>query len=150
MIKKSIVFIACLMISSWSPWAKQEIGLFFLAMSSYFSEAELGDGYYYLSYYNAIDVGSNEGSMIYKSTQKSYFQTILIKGGIIEVNKDKAYILVGQNKQQLDLKVKTDVYYYWIIEKARTEIYGPLTFDEYIAKKKELGVSESLKLKSEK
>lgn len=150
MIKKIIIFLVCLLLSSCSPWVKQEISLFFLTMSSCFSKAELGNGYYYLSYDDAIDVGYNEGSLIYKSTQKSYYQTILIQGGILEVKKDKTYILVGQNQQQTDLKYETVVYYYWIINKNNSEVYGPLLFDNYLAKKKELGVPETLKLKSEK
>ena len=150
MIKKIIIFLVCLLLSSCSPWEKQEISLFFLTMSSCFSEAELGNGYYYLSNYDAIDVGYNEGSLIYKSTQKSYYQTILIQGGILEVTKDRDFILVGQNKQQVDLKHKTAVYYYWIINKNNSEIFGPLTFDDYLKKKKELAVPETLKLKCER
>lgn len=150
MIKKIIIFLVCLLLCSCSPWVKQEISLFFLTMSSCFSEAELGNGYYYLSYYDAIDVGYNEGSLIYKSTQKSYYQTILIQGGILEVAKDRDYILVGQNQQQTDLKHKTAVYYYWIINKNNSEVFGPLTFDEYMVKKKELGVPKDLKLKCER
>lgn len=150
MIKKIIIFLVCLLLCSCSPWVKQEISLFFLTMSSCFSEAELGNGYYYLSYYDAIDVGYNEGSLIYKSTQKSYYQTILIQGGILEVAKDRDYILVGQNQQQTDLKYKTAVYYYWIINKNNSEVFGPLTFDEYMVKKKELGVPKDLKLKCER
>ena len=74
---------------------------------------------------------------------------MLIQGGILEVMKDRDFILVGQNKQQFDLKQKTAVYYYWIINKNTSEVFGPLAFDDYLTKKKELGVSEKLKLKCE-
>lgn len=121
-----------------------------LFFSSCFSEADLGDGYYYLSYGNAIDNGYNEGSTIYKSPQKLCFQTVLIQGGILEVNKSKDYILVGQNKQQKDSNEKTKVFYFWIINKQSSGVYGPFVSDEYENKKKELGVPESLKLKCEK
>lgn len=134
MIKNKLIFFVCLMMSSCLSW----------------SEEELGDGYYYLPYYEAIDVGYNDGSVVYKSTQKLYFQTILIQGGIIEVKKDEKYILIGQNKQQHDLDYETKVYYYWIINKHSSSVYGPYTLDKYLAKKKELDVPESLKLKSEK
>lgn len=151
MIKKTTIFLICLILNSCSPWAKQEISLFFLAMSSCFSEAELGDGYYYLSYYDAIDVGYNEGSLIYKSTQKSYYQTILIQGGIVEVKKNKQFIIVGQNKQQVDRNFKTEVYYYWIIDKKnKPDVYGPFTLDDYLTKKRELEVPKNLRLKCEK
>ena len=116
---------------------------------SFWSNEELGNGYYYLPDYEAIDIGYCKGSTIYKSIQKDYFQTVLIQGGILEVMKDRDFILVGQNKQQFDLKQKTAVYYYWIINKNTSEVFGPLAFDDYLTKKKELGVSEKLKLKCE-
>ena len=121
-----------------------------MAACSFWSDEELGNGYYYLPDYEAVDIGYCEGSTIYKSIKKNYYQTILIQGGILEVSKNRDFILVGQNKQQIDLKHKTDVYYYWIIIKDNSEVFGPLTFDEYMIKKKEMGVPECLKLKCEK
>ncbi len=114
------------------------------------SEGELGKGYYYLPNYEAKDVGYDGGSTVYKSTQKNYFQIVLIQGGILEVNKNMDFILIGQNKQQLDLKQKTKVYYYWIIDKNNSKVYGPYILNEYLEKKNELGVPEKLKLKCER
>ena len=39
---------------------------------------------------------------------------------------------------------------YWILNMKTSDVYGPLTFDEYMVKKKELGVPKDLKLKYER
>jgi len=36
---------------------------------------------------------------------------------------------------------------YWIIDKRTDDIYGPFKWDEYMKKRKELGVPKELKLK---
>ena len=67
--KKTILFLLCLMMGA----------------CSFCSEEELGNGYYYLPDYEALDIGYCKGSTIYKSIQKNCFQTVLIQGGILEV-----------------------------------------------------------------
>lgn len=133
--KKTLLFLSCLVMA---------------ASCSFWSDEELGNGYYYLPDYEAEDIGYCEGSTIYKSIKKNYFQIILIQGGILEVTKDRDFIVVGQNKQQDDLSYKTKVHFYWIINKNNSEVFGPLTFDEYMVKKKDLGVPKDLKLKCER
>ena len=39
---------------------------------------------------------------------------------------------------------------YWILNMKTSDVYGPLTFDEYMVKKKEFGVPMDLKLKCER
>ena len=136
MTRNVIVLLICLIMNSCLPW----------------SEEELGNGYYYLPDYKAIDIGYSGGSMIYQSFKKNCFKNegILIKGGVLKVNKDNVFILVGQNKEQFDLNYKTEVYFYWIINKHSSDVYGPLVFEDYLERKAELGVPDNLKLKCEK
>ena len=117
-----------------------------------FSEQDLGNGYYYLPEYEAIDIGYPYGSTIYKSDKVLCFHrdNILISGGIIEVDHNDSYILVGQNKSQADDEFDGDVNYFWIVVKMSSDIFGPLSFEQYLEKKKELGVPERLRLKYEK
>ncbi len=42
--------------------------------------------------------------------------------------------------------MKSKIHCYWIIDKRTDDIYGPLSWKEYLQKRKELGVSEDLKL----
>lgn len=57
------------------------------------------------------------------------------------VNNHDARVLMMQN---------SDIHCYWIIRKKTADIYGPLSFDQYLTKKEELGVSKDLKLKYER
>ena len=56
----------------------------------------------------------------------------------------------SDNKIRQQMLDNSKIHVYYIIKQPTADVYGPLTFDEYKAKKKDLGVSESLKLKSEK
>ena len=47
--------------------------------------------------------------------------------------------------------VKDSQYHdYWILNLKTSDVYGPLTFDQYLTKKEELGVPKGLKLKCER
>jgi len=52
------------------------------------------------------------------------------------------------NKSQIAIKKLKDskIHYYWIINKKTDDIYGPLNWNEYLQKRKELGVPKKLKL----
>jgi len=52
------------------------------------------------------------------------------------------------NKSQIAIKKLKDskIHYYWIINKKTDDIYGPLNWNEYLQKRKELGVPKELKL----
>jgi len=41
---------------------------------------------------------------------------------------------------------ESKIHYYWIIRKRTDDVYGPLNRDEYLKKRKELGVSNELQL----
>ncbi len=74
---------------------------------------------------------------------------------------DKNYIIALQNeykfttyeaekysiKQQYEVINKKGVLKYWIIDNINDSIYGPLKKDEYLNKRKELGVPSELTLK---
>lgn len=124
--------------------------LFVSCKSHPYDEEELGNGYYYLSALEAVDIGYMGGSMIYHSSKLNVFDDIIIKSGIVEVNKDKDFVLIGQNMQQKDLDISKTSYYFWIINKSENAVYGPLLFNDYLTKKKELRVSNKLSLRSEK
>lgn len=113
-------------------------------------EEVLGNGYYYLPKYEAIDVGFPKGSVIYQSNNRKIYSNVLIESGIIEAKSDRRHILVGQNREKKDSKDDTVVSFLWIIDKKTNIIYGPLSLDDYLLKKKELGVSNNLQLKCEK
>lgn len=126
--------------------------LFATSCSFFQDEDVLGDGYYYMPYYEAKDVGAPFGSIVYTSDQKNCYNEdgILIKGGIVQIINDGHFILVGQNKKQEDDKKDKSVYYLWIVDKQTSDVYGPMSFEQYLAKKKDLGVPEKLQLKYEK
>lgn len=44
---------------------------------------------------------------------------------------------------------ESPIHDFWIIDQKTSDVYGPMSFDEYLAKKKELGVSPTLRLKCE-
>ena len=56
----------------------------------------------------------------------------------------------SDKKKQLEMLNNSKAHVYYIINQITADIYGPLTFDEYEEKKKDLEVPESLKLKCEK
>lgn len=44
----------------------------------------------------------------------------------------------------------SNIHQYWIIDKTTQDVYGPLSFEDYLKKKAELGVPSTLMLKREK
>ena len=56
-------------------------------------EQELGEGYYYLPSYEAVDVKCPGGSVVYKSAQKYLFSLIRIDGDLKGVNANRRFIL---------------------------------------------------------
>ena len=125
------------------------IGIVFFITKTEKDTETLGDNYYYLSPYEAIDVGFPEGAIIYKSSQKNLFSDIKIQGEVISINYDKDFIgAVKQKKSSAEL-VKDKMLYYFIIEKKLDNVIGPLSKQEYLKKREELGVPRELKLKEE-
>ena len=44
---------------------------------------------------------------------------------------------------------ESPIHDFWIIDQKTSDVYGPMSFDDYLAKKKELGVPSTLRLKCE-
>ena len=125
------------------------IGIVFFITKTEKDTETLGDNYYYLSPYEAIDVGFPEGAIIYKSSQKNLFSDIKIQGEVISINYDKDFIVAVKQKKSSAELVKDKMLYYFIIEKKLDNVIGPLSKQEYLKKREELGVPRELKLKEE-
>ncbi|HET9058202.1 MAG TPA: DUF3997 domain-containing protein [Chitinophagaceae bacterium] len=127
--------------------------LFFIIRRS--DDQNLGDNYYYLPEYEAIDVGYPGGAIIYKSTQKYLFSNVKISGNIISVNTNKDYIIALQQKidsvfdKTSSNITEKDSLKYFIIQKKADLLFGPYSKDEYIKKREELGIPKELQFKIE-
>ena len=112
----------------------------------------LGEDFYYLPKWVAIDVGNPYGSMIYKSRERDAYSQddIIVNQGILQVVSDEFFILYVQNKSQNDSE-KDNIPYYWgIIQKEPTERLGPYDYHDYCNAKNILGVPNNLRLKYER
>ena len=49
-----------------------------------------------------------------------------------------------------EMLLESPIHDFWIINQNTSDVYGPMSFEQYLAKKKDLGVSEKLQLKYEK
>lgn len=56
----------------------------------------------------------------------------------------------SDKKKQKEMLDNSNAHVYYIINQQTADVYGPLSFDQYLKKKNELGVPERLKLKCEK
>ena len=82
-----------------------------------------------------------------------------VKCDIIEINFDSTFIIAEQKPfyeitkgiDYIDVEEevfrKSNLKYYWIINKKNQENYGPFSYDNFLKKRDELGVSNSLKLR---
>ncbi len=111
---------------------------------------DLGDDYYYLPKYEAIDVGYPEGAIVYKSSQKYLYSDIKIQGNVISVNSNKDFVIAIQKTDSSYVEKAhsgiTDLHYYIIVKRSDL-VYGPYSKKEYLQKRKEIGVPKELKLK---
>ena len=115
------------------------------------SEQELGDGYYYLPAYEAVDMGYPGGPIVYQSTERHSFSRVLIDGDLQDVNKNGQFILaVRQPPTPLPTAPAASSakpgWQYFIVAKASGTVYGPYTGQEYARKREELGVPRQLQL----
>lgn len=119
------------------------------------SEQYLGDNYYYLPKYEALDIGYPGGSIIYKSDKKNVFVDVKIPNEVIMVNKNKEYIIaIQQDHSAHNTSMPTNILdssnlNYFIINKHTDIVYGPYTKTEYLKKKSELKIPHSLVFKGE-
>jgi hypothetical protein len=90
------------------------------------SNSDLGDSYYYLDSYEAVDVGFPDGAVIYKSSTKNLYQEIKITKQVVQVSHNDRFILVKQltNKDRLDTN-------YFIIHKKYDIVYGPMNLNSF-------------------
>lgn len=119
-------------------------------------EASLGDNYYYLSVFEAMDCGYPGGAIIYKSPEENLFSNIKIRGDVTSVSHNDDYIIaIQQAKDSSDFKpVKSynnnnnnnTILNYFIIAKKSDRLFGPFKKKEYLSKRNELGVPKELEL----
>ena len=113
-----------------------------------------------------IDLGL--GFRIQSDISVSYIDALMypdgtsyaVVGHIVDHSFDKKYIIVAQKPwddfieshhyQQAKEFKKYKFRQYWIIDKYKQKTYGPFTKDQYLDKKKELGVPDTLKLQFER
>lgn len=114
---------------------------------------DLGDSYYYLPLYEAIDVGFPDGAIIYKGPQKYHYSEVKIKHEVISVKYDKEHILaiqrIGAGTDESHSSIAQDHLRYYIIEKKTDIVYGPYTYQEYLQRRDTVGVSNTLKLRDD-
>lgn len=115
--------------------------IFYLSIfcSCEFNKQYLGDNYYYLPEYEAIDIGFPDGAIVYKSKKRYVFNNIVIHANVVGVRSNDKYIVAGRKSPDLNLQ-------YFIIDKESNQIYGPFNKQEYLKQRKDLGVSERLTL----
>ena len=117
-------------------------------------EQNLGDNYFYLPKYEAIDMGYPGGAIIYKSTQKYHFDQVKIPGNVTKTNANEDFIIAERNNdisyqghiKSVALNKQILTSYYIIIKKTNC-ILGPFTQTEYLSKRKTLNIPNQLTLK---
>lgn len=120
------------------------IVVFFICRNN---KQDLGDNYYYLPEYEAVDIGFPDGAVIYKAKQKNVFNDIKIRGKIVDVISNPEFIIALQKKDSANFN--NDSMQYYIIAKKTDSIYGPYETQEYLKKRKELKIPNELALKEE-
>lgn len=115
------------------------------------NEQDLGDNYFYLPKYEAVDIGSPDGAIIYKSKERNVFTDIKIHRNVISVDKNKDFIIAIQQDDSITQpKVQDSKFlHYFIIAKQTDMVYGPFSKVEYLKKREELKIPHNLKLKDE-
>lgn len=90
-------------------------------------DRDLGDGYFHLPKYEAIDVGYPENeSILYRSSEEYLFSDIIIKGDVIEVQSDSRHI-IAKRDPLIKRDNNTGTIEYFIIQKVNDSLIGPLT-----------------------
>lgn len=116
------------------------------------NEQDLGDNYFYLPKYEAIDIGYPDGAIIYKSAERNVFSDVKIHKNVISVNKNEDFIIAIQQDDSVNIKsiyptVQDSKYlHYFIIVKQTDMVYGPFRKIDYLKKREELKVPKELEL----
>lgn len=117
------------------------LGLLFFGCTK--SEADLGDNYYWLPKYEAIDVGyPNSEAIVYKSHNRWIFNDIKINGDVVKINSDSKHVVAKRKPNNIDNNV--DKFEFYIIVKEHDSVIGPLNYKTYLETKKELKVDISI------
>jgi hypothetical protein len=103
------------------------------------NDSNLGQNYYYLNEYNAVDWGFPGGAIIYKSEEENVYQDIKIPGNVVKVNFDKDFIIAKRIAKD---NIK-DTSYFIIIKKTDT-VLGPLNLQSFRLKENELKIELKL------
>lgn len=117
----------------------------------------LGDNYYYLPEYEAIDMGFHGGAVIYRSKRKNLFSDIKIQGNIINVSHNSEFLIAiqqqvdsfGVKKENFVTKDPNKVLNYFIIDKDSGTLFGPYTKEQYILKRNQISVPTDLDFKTD-
>lgn len=142
-----------------NKWIIILVMLFFGIATLFFlqkDEQDLGDNYYYLPLYEAIDVGLPDGAIVYKSTQKYLFSEVKIKGDVVDIDSDEKFIIATRKPKAVKSQLVytknrkgSDSVEYYIIVKNIDVVIGPISKQKFALKRKELSVSDELKLEVE-
>lgn len=92
------------------------------------TDSDLGDGYYFLPEYEAKDIGSPDGAIVYKSNNKNSYaiEDIKIPATVIEAKSTGNYIVAIQTPKNDTIRK------YFIINKKTDEIFENLNKKEFL------------------
>lgn len=112
---------------------KKVIIMFILLISAifvvnkYWDESYLGDDYYFMSIYEAIDVGSPFGAIVYKSKRKNSYsiEDIKIPENVLRAESRGNYIIaIQKSKNEI-------VERYFIVDKKNDNVFKNLSKKEF-------------------
>lgn len=108
------------------------------------NDRELGDGYYHLPKYEAVDVGYSEGqAIVYKGSQEYHFKDVKIRGDVVEVKADSKFI-IAKRDPLVRFDTNSGMIEYYIILKQNDSLIGPLTSEKFEKTAGSLGVNLEL------
>lgn len=90
------------------------------------SDIDLGNHYYYLPDYEALDVGSPYEPLVYKSYSKHVIENIIISPVVIKAKNRGNYILAIQ------IRKNDTVRRYFIIDKKTDKVYRNMNREEFL------------------
>ena len=100
--------------------------IFWLGYKYWDSDMDLGDGYYFLPEYEALDIGFPNGAIVYKSFDKNVFEDIIIPATVVEAKNRGDYIIAIQIPQNDTVKR------YFVIDKKGSKIFKDLNKKEFL------------------
>ena len=107
----------------------------------------LGDGYYYRYEGGDIKDISNEwphrGQIPSTVVDYAYNRRFILASQVPKLPQDILY------EKEYEYKEGPNAVYYWIIDKKKHIVYGPLVFYEYVKFRKKLNIKEDFYLKSD-